>query len=89
MNLWPRRREFQTGNNMCEDEGWSALELRVGSGQGGVEAAQMGLSCLGELCMEVGSLDLIPRVVISSRENRAVKKGKVIRVFYVAQLGSL
>lgn len=43
---------------MCKDQGWSVLELRVGSGQGGLGAAQMGLSCLGELCMEVGSLGL-------------------------------
>lgn len=53
-----RRREFQTGNSMCKDQGWSVLEQRVGSGQGGLGAAQMGLNCLGELCMEVGSLGL-------------------------------
>lgn len=43
---------------MCTDQGWSVLELRVGSGQGALGAAQMGLNCLGELCMEVGSLGL-------------------------------
>lgn len=34
------------------------LELRVGSGQGGLGAAHRGLNCLGELCMHVGSLGL-------------------------------
>ena len=46
---------------MCEEHE-SALELRAGSGDGDAEAAHLGLRCLGELCREVGSLHLIPRV---------------------------
>lgn len=74
---------------MCEDQGWSALELRVGSGQGGVDAAHMGLSYLGELCMEVGSLDLIPRVVYKLQGKQSCQERKSNQSILCGSAGKL